>query len=97
MKRLIAVITIVTTLSLGIVRPKPAHATSTGEAIGIAAVCIVVYVGIVLIATKLVYGAQDNGQTTAEDPETTYRKAPHGVQPANHCTQEGGNLTVACW
>jgi hypothetical protein len=97
LRRTVILICILGVLGLGVgtARPRAARAdTQTDIIIGV--VGFAAWVGMILLATKLIYGAQP-ASTSLEDPLRTYEEADDEVRFVTHCRQEGGNVTVACW
>lgn len=95
LKRLVAIGCIMGILGLGLAQPRQARAdTTTDVAIGVGG--FVIWVGLMAIAAKLVYGNQPT-TTSIEDPLRQYEQPNGEARFVTHCRQEGGGITVVCW
>ena len=99
LRKLIAVLAIFTTLSIGVATPKPAQAVSTPViVIGAIAAWAVFIVG----CAWWIYRSHPTTETAPLMPmppeQTLVRDQPSGdLHFAHKCAQGSGNLTLVCW
>ncbi|MBI3786377.1 MAG: hypothetical protein HY270_23565 [Deltaproteobacteria bacterium] len=96
LKRLVALLVIVTVFGVGIAKPRPVRADTTRDII-IGLVGFAAYIGIIVIVTKFVFKQDDSEAATVEDPLATYERNGGDVRVLQKCHQESGGLTLACW
>src|SRR5262245_20963644 len=97
LKRFVAILAILLTLSIGTLSPRPAKAVDTAV---IVISSIAAYVVFVFVGAYIVYGRNPSplelmpGPVGADHPEDG---RPDGVRFGYGCRQADGNLTLACW
>lgn len=95
LKRTLAIAAVVGVLSTGLMAPAPARADNTAL---IVIASISAYVGVLLVATYLVYRTPppDSFAAMPVPPEDDRRTQPP-VKLAPRCAQQSGGLTLVCW
>jgi hypothetical protein len=96
LKRFVAILVVLTLLSTGIVRPKPAHAVNTAWLV---LGSIAAYVAAVCLGAYLVYGRNSEPQLLVDvtNPDFGRDRAADGLRPGYRCRQADGDLTLVCW
>jgi hypothetical protein len=95
-KRLIAIIAVLAVLAFATFTPSRARADTTQIFI-IAGIGLAAYIGVIVIATSIVYGAPNKLMLTPADVDVR-RDAPEpAVKFGQHCRQTSPALTLFCW
>ena len=95
-RRMIAIIVVVTLLAVGTVTPSPARADTTEDFI-YAGIALAAYVGIVVVATSIIYKTPSELTLTPADVDVRRDIPEPAVRVGRHCQQTGNTLTLLCW
>jgi hypothetical protein len=97
-KTTVALIALLAVVAAGTVTPAPARADDTEDIAIIAGAVVAGYVTIIVIATSLIYRPPPAEFMPASPRLGRNQDQPAGgLRFAHDCSQNSGNLTVACW
>jgi hypothetical protein len=95
-RRLIAIIVVVTLLAVGAVGPPPAHA-NTGDDFIYAGIGVAAYVGLVVLGTAIVYRTPSESTFTPADIPVRRDRSEPAVRLGQQCRQTGPTIKLLCW
>ena len=96
-RRMIAVLAVVTVLVAGTLKASPARADDAGETAMWVGIGVGAFVGLVVLGTILVYGPPETSSLTSEQIDLRYAEPEPGVRFGHGCRQGGPSFTLACW
>ena len=96
-RRMIAIIVVVAVLAVGTVTPSPARASETTDNFIYAGIGLVLYAGVVILATAIVYRTPSELTLTPADVDVRRDIPEPAVRVGQHCRQTDTTLTLLCW
>ncbi len=96
-RRMIAIIIVLAVLAAGTLSPSPARADSTTDDFIYAGIALAAYVGIVVVATAIVYKTPSELMLTPADVDVRRDLPEPAVRVGKQCRQTGPALTLLCW
>ncbi len=96
LRRMIAILAVLAVLAVGTFTPSPARASTTDNFI-YAGIALGAYVGVVLIATAVVYGSPGQLALTPADVDVRRDVPEPAVRVGQHCRQTSTSYTLLCW
>ena len=95
-KRMIVTIAVLALLVVGTLTPSPARADTTDDFI-YAGIAIVAWVGLVVLATTLIYRTPSELALTPADVDVRRDIPEPAVRVGQHCRQTATTPTLVCW
>ena len=96
-RRMVAIIVVVAVLAVGTVTPSPARADNTTDDFIYAGIALAAYVGIVVLATSIIYKTPSELTLTPADVDVRRDIPEPAVRVGRHCRQTATTLTLVCW
>lgn len=98
LKRLVVMMIVLTLLTTGTVRPRPAQATSTTELVILIVGGMAAYAAFIILGAYWVYGNAFPSSSGEDMDEGMPGEPPSPtVHFAQHCKQGSANITLLCW
>ena len=95
-RRMIAIIVVVAVLAVGTLTPSSVRANTTDDFI-YAGIGLAAYVGIVVLATAIVYRTPSELMLTPADVDVQRDRPEPAVRIGKQCRQTGPTLKLLCW